>query len=167
MRRRVGLLAFCGFVATSGVANADPTAAAGTLPPWANTFPHLELEFPLLKRLDFSFASTSVPGYEPLRLPTFTASATLWTSGRLELFAFSRVAPALELDCSTLCQPVLEQTMGATTRLSLGALGPSVPATFMYVSAERVQSVPWARGSSARPRAGTRIHAGFAGLLDF
>ncbi len=168
--RRVALYACWGLaVATwSGSGRADPTPADdGALPEWANWFPRLELEFPALKPFRFSFASTTVPGYETLRLPTFDASATLWEKGRFGLYAFSRVAPALELDCTVLCQPVLEQAAGGSVHYSLGALAPRVPDSFLYVGAARVQTVSWARGSSAQPRAGARVLGGIAGLLDF
>jgi hypothetical protein len=168
--RRVALLYACWGLAVatwSASGRADPAPTDGALPAWANWFPHLELEFPALKPFGFSFTSTAVPGYETLRLPTFDASATLWQSGRFSLYAFSRVAPALELDCTVLCQPVLEQAAGVSAQYSLGALAPRVPESFLYLGGARVQTVSWARGSSAQPRAGARVLGGVAGLLDF
>jgi hypothetical protein len=165
----VALYAFWGLAAaTWGTpAFADPTSPAGTLPPWAYPFPHLALELPVLKPLNFAITATNVPSYEILRLPTYAATATLFSSERLSLGAFTRVAPALELDCSTLCRPVLEQAVGASAEYSLGAVSPQVPATWLFLNAARVQNASTARGPGTAPRVSSRVHGGIAGLLDF
>ncbi|MGC4089619.1 MAG: hypothetical protein QM756_17375 [Polyangiaceae bacterium] len=147
-------------IASARVAHADPA------PPPNPLWQRLELEFPLLRPLRFSFNAAPVAGYEQLALPTFRSESVWWQRGALSLQTFSQQAPAFELDCSVTCQPMLERTLGVEGRLELGGLGRAAPATNLYVRAQSSQVFPSAAGTG-RPRTFSLLSAGFGGLLDF
>jgi len=144
----------------TGVAQADPTSAGSA--PWQR----LELTFPFLKPLRFSFNADPVPGYQALELPTFKAESVWWERGALSLRSFTEVAPALELDCTVTCQPTLARTLALEGRLGLGGLGRAIPATHVYVRGQSTQVVAPAGGGFVQ-RSFSLLSAGYGGLLDF
>ncbi len=160
----MGLLAAVVVLSSIGLAAAQ---SGGALPLVSQTWTRFELQLLPLRPLRFSFSAASVPGVEALKLPTFEADATWLEQGPLSIHTFSRVAPALELDCALACQPLLEQSLGVEQQLALGGFGPSVPATWLSLGAARTQVMPAAPGQAARPRSGTLLRAGFNGLLAF
>jgi hypothetical protein len=127
----------------------------------------LELKFPLLEPVRFSFSAASAPGYEMWRLPTYELDGIWFEKGAFSLHSIGRAAPAFELDCTLLCQPVLEQSMALEPRLAVGSFGPHVPATWITLRAEHTQWMSVARGSSAQARGANVIRAAVGGLLDF
>ncbi|MFZ5893823.1 MAG: hypothetical protein ACOY0T_22370 [Myxococcota bacterium] len=144
-------------------AHADPLGSAPGAP---NAWQRLELEFPILKPLRFSFDTTPTPGFEPLRLPTFRSESVWWEQGSLSLLSFSQVAP-LGIECSVTCQPMLERTIGAEGRLELGGLGRAVPSTHLFMRAQNTQAYPALSGTGSKPTSYSLVTAGFGGLLDF
>ena len=170
-----GLNALCGltFVALTRQAEADTVSKTTPRVPLTATIPHLVLEPPGIRPLVLSFSSVSVPGYERLGLPTFSLDATWLETGRFGLHTFASVTPALELDCSSLCQPMLERVSGVESRFALGALGPTVPDTWLYLAGGFKQLTGVAPGSALAPGSGTRagaggfVRGGLAGRLAF
>lgn len=152
-------------VGATQIARADPLGA-GPNPGGPSLWSRLELEFPVLKPLRFSFDGQAVPGFEPLRLPTFRSESVWFESGRLSLRSFTQVAPSLELDCSVTCQPMLDHTLGVEGRLQLGGVGPAIPATYLYVRGQSTQVFPTAPAARGAQKFGL-LSAGFGGLLDF
>jgi hypothetical protein len=146
---------------------ADPVSntTTGALP--VTTIPHLMLEPPGIHPLRLSFSTVSVPGFEALDLPTFALDATWLERGPLGLHTFASVTPALELDCSSLCQPMLERDLGAESQLALGAVGPGLPETWLYLGGGWKQLTAVATGSTVSPRAGAFVRGGFGGRLAF
>ncbi|HET9958187.1 MAG TPA: hypothetical protein VFQ61_27015 [Polyangiaceae bacterium] len=140
------------------------TASGGTLARVPSIQRLFKLEIPGLQPLHFSFSDAPTPGYELLRLPTFEARATLWSTdetfgrGQLEVSLFERTAPALELDCMLTCAPILEQAAGTDFRFGLGAITPKIPSSYVFV---QPQAMRLPRGF------GSRSLLGFGGLLDF
>jgi hypothetical protein len=169
MRSR-GVVGLCGlglYVVTRP-APADPVSNTTTaLPPPVKTVPHLALEPPGVRPLRFSFSAVSVPGYELLGLPTFSFDATWVEKGRFGVHTFASVTPALELDCSALCQAMLERVSGVESRFALGSVGPSVPDTWLYLGGGFKQLTGVAPGSAARLGSGGFVRAGLAGRLAF
>lgn len=117
-----------------------------------------ELEAPFSRPLKLRFDTRPVPTYEALQLPTFEGVGTLWRNGPLSISLLERVAPAIELDCRLTCAPILEQYLGAEGRISLGAVGPRIPASYVSLGAGVVRK-PWGFASRGM------LHLG--GLLDF
>ena len=169
-----GVNALCGLalVVATPRAQADPVSKTTTSLPLP-TIPHLVLEPPGVRPLVLSFSSVSVPGYEQLGLPTFSLAATWIEQGRFGLLTFASVTPALELDCSSLCQPMLERVSGVESRFALGAVGPTIPDTWLYLAGGFKQLTGVAPGSALAPGSATRagsggfVRGGFAGRLAF
>jgi hypothetical protein len=165
--RGVNALWGVALVAVTHRAPADPVSntTTGSVP--VTTVPHLVLEPPGLRPLRLSFSSASVPGYELAGLPTFSLDATWLESGPLGLHTFASVTPAFELDCSSLCQPMLERVGGVESRLALGAVGPHVPDTWLYLGGGFKQFTGAAPGSAAPARSGGFVRGGLGGRLAF
>ncbi len=117
------------------------------------------LELPTIgKPLLVSWQTGRAPGYELLRMPTYDWHAHLLARGPLDWVAFSRVRPALELDCSSVpCVPTVEKTVGTELRLNLGGRG-ALPANHLFVRPETVLHPV---------RSHSRIGFGLAGSLNF
>lgn len=147
----------------SSPAHADPSGATASTPRF---FQPLELELPFAKPLSFSFSSEPVPGFETLRLGTYRAEAVWWRAGDLSLRTYGQVAPALELDCSSTCQPMLERVVGLDGRFDLGSAGRALPAAYVYVRGQSSQVVPTVPGTRS-PIKSNLLGFGLGGLLDF
>ncbi len=117
-----------------------------------------ELDAPFSHHLKFRFDTRPVPSFETLRLPTYEGHALLLQRGGLTLSLSERVMPALELDCSRTCRPILEQTLGIDARFSLGAISTKIPESHLMVGTDLLRKT---RGFS------TRTMLSFGGLLDF
>ena len=145
-------------------AHADPSNASAASAP--RFVPKLELELPLLKPLRFSFTSDPVPGFEMLRLGTYRAEALWWQRGSLSLLSYGQVAPALELDCLSTCQPMLERAAGVEGRFDLGGAGRALPASYLYLRGQSAQVISSLPGSRS-PQRSNLLSLGLGGLLDF
>jgi hypothetical protein len=154
-----------GLSLASGAAHADPTSLASAQV--QGRWQRLELTFPFLKPLRFSFDADSVPGYEALRLPSFRAESVWWERGSLSLRSYSEVAPALELDCTLTCQTALANTLAIEGRAELGGLSRAVPATYLYARGQTTQVYSPAGGGAMPVRSYPLLSAGFGGLLGF
>lgn len=153
-------------VAVTHRAPADPVSTTTGAPP-LTTIPHLVLEPPGIRPLRLSLTTVSVPGFELAALPTFSLDATWLERGPLGLHTFSYVAPALELDCSSLCQPMLERAGGVESQLALGGAGPHLPGSWLYLGGGWKQLVGAAPGSAVAARSGAFVRGGVGGLLAF
>lgn len=117
-----------------------------------------QLQLPLIgKPVTIAWQVGSDPTYELLRWPTYDWRTLLLTRGPLELSAFNRVKPAIELDClSTTCGPVQEKTLGVEMRANLGGRG-ALPKNYLFLRRDTVLSPI---------RHFSRIGVGIGGLLD-
>ena len=117
-----------------------------------------QLQLPLIGTpLTIVWQVGSSPTHELLRWPTYDWQTMLLERGPVELFAFNRVKPAIELECtSTLCGPVQEKTLGAEMRVNLGGNG-ALPKNYLFL-----------RGANVRSplRNFSRFGVGIGGLLD-
>jgi hypothetical protein len=96
-----------------------------------------QLQMPPLA-LNYSWKSAPTPGFETLRWPTYDAGVSLGGDA-LHLQLFNRTAPAIELDCrSTLCEPMLEKSIGLEGQFHLGGRG-ILPDSSLFIRREDVQ----------------------------
>lgn len=117
-----------------------------------------QLELPIIsKPLTIAWQVGSAPSYELLRWPTYDWQTSLLSRGPLEMSAFNRVKPAIELDClSTKCEPIQEKTVGAEMRVHVGGRG-ALPRNYLFLRREMVLSPI---------QNFTRLGVGIGGLLD-
>ena len=117
-----------------------------------------QLQLPLIGRpITIAWQVGSAPSYELLRWPTYDWRLILLTEGPLELSAFNRVKPAIELDClSTLCEPVQEKSLGVEMRVNMGGRG-ALPQNYLFLRRDTVLNPI---------RNFSRFGAGVGGLLD-
>jgi hypothetical protein len=158
----VAVLVLC--VTGVGAVRAQPvhqptTAELTELAADSNSRPHwFQLELPLVWHpLTVSWTTTPAPTYELMRWATYDWEARIWRKGPVDLFAFNRVRPAIELDCLAFtCRPKLESTYGTESRLHLGGKG-AMPDNYLFMRFERV--IAPVHGFS-------RMKFGIGGLLD-
>src|ERR1700690_2859263 len=96
-----------------------------------------QLDLPLLGRpLTFSWNLTASPTYETLRWSTYDWNTMLALKGPISLQLFNRVLPAIEMDClASVCQPMVEKTLGLEGRLNLGGRG-IMPNNYLFTRPE-------------------------------
>lgn len=104
----------------------------------------LKLEFPEPRFFHFSFDGRTTPGFELLRLPTFRGELSFTPTHWLGLTAFQTAAPALELDCRTVCEPILENKLGLELRVPLGGTR-ALPANAFVVGVDTARSATGVR----------------------
>jgi hypothetical protein len=117
-----------------------------------------QLQLPIIgKPLTIAWQVGSEPTYETLSWPTYDWQTVLLSRGPVELFAFNRVKPAIELGClSTTCRPIQEKTFGAEMRMNLGGRG-ALPKNYLFLR----------HGTVRTPlRSFSRFGVGIGGLLD-
>lgn len=135
---------------------AELTAAADNASPGVRWF---RLQLPSMTGpLWLRWQIGDAPTYDLMRWPTYDWQALLLNQGPVSITAFNRVAPAIELDCtSTTCAPMLERTVGLDLHLNLGGRG-VVPENYVFMLHESVF------GGQRNYR---RTKVGIGGLLDF
>ena len=155
---RTGLpLLACGasvaiFLATPSLAHAQNIS---TLP----RVPELRLTWPLTPS-SFTFTYTEVPGYAESPLRLFRAESLWLQTPTLQLLTVGSAERALELDCRSTCEPVVQNNIHLEARVPLPALGPHIPETYGFLR----QSAFY---TSQNPRFTRQLSTGFGGMLNF
>lgn len=151
-------VAWVGNATAQAVGNVSPVELAQLA---SDTTPHprwFQLQLPAVGHsLMVSWTTTPVPTYELTRWSTYDWEARIWGKGSVDLLAFNRVQPAIEMDClASTCQPKLERTLGMEGRIQLGGQG-KLPDNYLFMRREMV---------GGPVRSFGRMKLGIGGLLD-
>ena len=121
--------------------------------------PELRLTWPIAPS-SFTFNYTEVPGYAqgPLRL--FRAESLWLQTPVLQLLTIGSAERALELDCRSTCQPIVQNNLQLEARVPLPALGPSVPTTYAFLRQNAFYT-------TQNPHITRQLSTGLGGLLNF
>ena len=140
-------------------ASAPASARTDSSPLALPRVPEFSLTWPIAP-LAFSFSERELNGSVNGPLQLFRAEALWWRGGPVGLWTVGRVEPALDLDCSRTCQPIVNHGLGLEARVPLPSLSTVVSAPYAFVSSSANHAVQ-------SPRFARQLGLGLAGKLNF